>query len=235
VKRTKYIPIGGFQKQSLIDYPGYIASVIFTCGCNMGCRYCHNAQLIDFDYKPEDDGLNEENVFAWIKKNHILLDALVITGGEPTLHPSLPDFIARFKEMELKVKLDTNGTNPEMLDQLIADKLIDYVAMDIKAPLNLMRYRKVVGVALSETLLDKVMQSIRILNQKRGDCEFRTTVDESLSVDDFKAIAREISGRYYIQNRMEGSKTADQRIGQGDIDFLKSLIHAEMDLKVEFR
>jgi pyruvate formate lyase activating enzyme len=223
LKTTKLIPVGGFQKQSLIDYPGYIASVIFTCGCNFRCRYCHNAQLIDPDYMPDDINLNEENIIAWIQNNYKLLDAIVITGGEPTLHSSLPFFISRLKELGLNVKLDTNGTNPDMLDRLITDKLVDYVAMDIKAPLTLMKYKKVVGNGFNDPLLEKVLRSIRILNQKRVNCEFRTTVDESLSMDDFISIAGVISGNYYIQNRMEGGKVVDERIELKYVDSIQNL------------
>ena len=198
----KQIPIGGFHKQSLIDYPGHISAVIFTCGCNFRCDYCHNPHLLEDNGSSVSVDLNEELVLQWIRHNTKMLDAVVITGGEPTLHKSLPEFIRKIKDLGVKVKLDTNGSNPDMLQKLIEDGMLDYVAMDVKAPLSIIKYRAVVGNLFNDSLLEKVMRSVNILNQKKLECEFRTTADERFSIDDFKAIAGEISGSYYVQNRV---------------------------------
>jgi pyruvate formate lyase activating enzyme len=233
MKKHTSIPIGGFHKQSLIDYPGHVSAVIFTCGCNFRCNYCHNSQLIDIDYADERNGLNENILLNWLVKNAQLLDAVVFTGGEPTLHPILPLFMKKIKQLGLKIKLDTNGTNPSMLDLLIQEKLIDYVAMDIKAPLTLMKYRRVVGDKFDDPLLEKVMQSVRILNRKLVDCEFRTTVDESLSIEDFISIAGEISGKYYIQNKTKNGTVSIRKINMFDMETIKE--NVSPDLGVDLR
>ncbi|MDP4206306.1 MAG: anaerobic ribonucleoside-triphosphate reductase activating protein, partial [Bacteroidota bacterium] len=119
--------IGGFLKHTLTDYPGKIASIVFTKGCNFRCPYCHNPQLIE----NSDDELSPEIVLQYICKNKDLLDGVVITGGEPTLHRGLKTFILKVREIGLSVKLDTNGTHPEVLKDLMRDHLIDYIAMDI--------------------------------------------------------------------------------------------------------
>ncbi len=230
MKIQNKILIGGFHKQSLIDYPDNISAVIFTCGCNFSCNYCHNPQLIDSDLKDHSNRLSEEVILNWINKNSQMLDAVVITGGEPTLHSSLPSFIQKIKKFGIKVKLDTNGTNPDMLEKLIADGLVDYVAMDIKAPLSLMRYRKVVGDILDDPLLKKVMQSVKILNRKLIDCEFRTTADESLSVDDFIAIAGEISGKYYIQHRTDRNSASIKTAKIENLKEIKAKMPADLNL-----
>lgn len=232
MKNHNSLPIGGFHKQSLIDYPGYISAIVFTCGCNFKCNYCHNSQLINSDYVNESNELNESTVFKWIADNSKLLDAVVITGGEPTMHKTLPLFIDKIKKLGLKVKLDTNGTNPNMLENLISNKLVDYVAMDIKAPLSIMKYRKVVGDKFNDSLLEKVMQSVNILNAKKIDCEFRTTADESLSVDDFITIAGEISGKYYIQKRKDNKSITVQRMSEKDFIGFNKSAHSETKIKI---
>jgi len=217
------VPIGGFQKQSLIDYASNISAVIFTGGCNFRCNYCHNMQLIGCKTDASNN-IPEECVFEWLSKNKGLLDAVVITGGEPTLHKALPEFIRKIKQLGLKVKLDTNGTNPALLMHLINEKLVDYVAMDIKAPLSIMKYRKVVGEELNDSLFEKVLTAVEILNQKLIDCEFRTTFDDSLSMDDFKAIASRISGKYFIQKQVDADTDYIKQLDLKmlDIDLLKS-------------
>ncbi|PID92560.1 MAG: anaerobic ribonucleoside-triphosphate reductase activating protein [Bacteroidetes bacterium] len=228
------VPIGGFLKQSLIDYPGHISAVVFTCGCNFRCSYCHNARLIDINARAEEEGLNQQSVMDWIKANRHLLDAVVISGGEPCLHASLPAFIGQIKNMGLKVKLDSNGSNPAMLDQLIQARQLDYVAMDVKAPLNLMRYRQVVGNALSAPLFDKVLKSIGILMRKDVDYEFRTTMDKSLQMEDLLAIASAVSGRYFIQNRLEGGRQTGRLIAPSDVASLNKILDQE-DVHISLR
>lgn len=123
--------VGGLNKCSLIDYPGKIGAVVFTYGCNFNCPYCHNAGLVN-DGGPETR-YDDEAIFAFLKKRVGRLDAVVVSGGEPCLHSDLPDFIRPIKEMGYLVKLDTNGSRPAMLSSLLEQKLVDYVAMDIKA------------------------------------------------------------------------------------------------------
>ena len=119
-----------------MDYPGKIASVVFTQGCNFSCPYCHNRELI-----PVSPGsFPSAPVFSHLEKNRLLLDGVVITGGEPTLHSGLPDFIKAVRDLGLAVKLDTNGTNPKMLEILIRQDLVDYIAMDVKSSMDSERY-----------------------------------------------------------------------------------------------
>ena len=124
--------IGGLQKSSLIDYPGKICAIVFTIGCNFRCPYCHNPELVD----ETAEELSQDEFFAFLEKRIGKLDAVTITGGEPTLHNDLVPFIIKIKELGFLVKLDSNGTHPDVLAQLISEKSVDYIAMDIKAPLQ---------------------------------------------------------------------------------------------------
>ncbi|MGM0551903.1 MAG: anaerobic ribonucleoside-triphosphate reductase activating protein, partial [Bacteroidota bacterium] len=135
------LSFGGWQKQSFVDWPGQLSTVLFTSGCNLRCPYCHNATLL------RGENLSvypSEQVLSWLALNRQLLDAVVVSGGEPTLHKGLLPFFRNVKELGLKTKLDTNGTHPALLQQLIEQRLLDFVAMDIKAPLQLKAYKKVV-------------------------------------------------------------------------------------------
>ena len=184
MKIIKYI------KNSMIDFPRRIACVAFTYGCNWACWYCHNADLLH-----EKADLTDE-FFSFLENRRGWLDGVVICGGEPTIHSDLPATIRKIKEMGFDVKLDTNGTNPEMLERLIADKLIDYVAMDIKAP-----FEKLARVVKSTNQLTEVQKSINILLQNRVEYEFRTTVTPDLTETDIIKMAQSISGaeKYILQ------------------------------------
>lgn len=208
MEKQANIPIGGFQKQSLIDYYGHISAVIFTCNCNFRCLYCHNAQLVYPNLVNLIPKTGESEILAWLGDNKKFLDAVVISGGEPTMHATLPLFIKQIKKLNLKVKLDTNGTNPDMLELLIKKRLVDYIAMDIKAPLTLAKYKIIVGDSFNQSLLNSVLRSVVLLNEKKVDSEFRTTMDEHLSMEDFFAIAERISKRYYIQEQHKNGNTA---------------------------
>jgi pyruvate formate lyase activating enzyme len=133
--------IGGLQKFSLLDYPGKISAVVFTQGCNFRCPYCHNPELVD----PErfQECIPEDEIFAFLETRRGKLEAVTVTGGEPTIQNGLSSFVRRIKDMGFMVKLDTNGSRPEVLEELIRHKLIDYIAMDIKAPLE--KYEAVTG------------------------------------------------------------------------------------------
>ena len=174
----------------MIDFPRHIACVAFTYGCNWNCWYCHNADLLH-----EQVDLTDE-FFTFLENRRGWLDGVVICGGEPTIHSDLPITIRKIKEMGFDVKLDTNGTNPEMLENLIVDKLIDYVAMDIKAPPG-----KLSSIVKSNNNIDKVQKSINILLQNRVEYEFRTTVTPDLTETDIVKMAQSISGaeKYILQ------------------------------------
>jgi pyruvate formate lyase activating enzyme len=187
--------IGAIQKTSLIDYQGLISCVLFTQGCNFRCGYCHNPELLDANNwsKP----LLLDTIFSFLAKRVGKLDGVVITGGEPTLHLGLPDFIKKIKNMGFKVKLDTNGTNHEMLKSLLEDFLVDYIAMDVKAPLN--KYSLITG---KDVRIDQVRLSIDLIMSKAPDYEFRTTiVEDQLDFEDIFELGADIKGakRYYLQ------------------------------------
>ena len=167
------IEIGGFQKQSFIDYPKKISSIIFTIGCNFRCPYCHNSNLL---YAEKIKNISELKILSYLQNNKKYIDGVVITGGEPTLHGDLPEFIAKVKSFGYSVKLDTNGTNPEMLRKLIKEGLLDFIAMDIKAPLEFQKYNKATGGMLTEKLFENVKKSIHIIINSGVDYEFRTTL-----------------------------------------------------------
>ena len=196
--------IGGFQKFSLIDYPGKICAIVFTQGCNFRCPYCHNPELV----KPSLFGktIPEEEIFSFLEKRKGKLDAVEITGGEPTLQKDLVDFIQRIKEIGYLVKLDTNGSNPEMLEIIINHGLVDYIAMDIKAPLE--KYKEVIHSVINP---EKIKRSIRTIMSSNIKYEFRTTVVKSqLSKEDIINIGKLIEGaELYILQKFIPSKTLD--------------------------
>lgn len=187
--------IGGFIKNSLIDYPGKIAAVVFTQGCNMQCRYCHNPELVLPEMIKEAGSIPEEQVFDYLEKNKQMLDAVVVTGGEPTLQGDLIDFIIKVKSYGLLVKLDTNGSAPETLKELIDLKLIDYIAMDVKAPLELKKYQEIAGDIVNYEMLDKIKNSIWRIIKSGLPHEFRTTtVKHLITKDDIERICESIKG-----------------------------------------
>lgn len=200
--------IGGLQKSSLIDYPEKISAIIFTQGCNLKCSYCHNPELIN---GIQQTGIDEAQILNFLISRKGKLDGVVITGGEPTLHKDLPEFIKQIKILGFSVKLDTNGTNPEMLESLIHENLIDYVAMDIKAPIE--KYKEIV---CADVNTDNILKSIDILKKSDIDYEFRTTVIKSqLLTEDFENIGKLIknSEKYYLQ-RFVPTKTLNKKFLQ---------------------
>ncbi len=181
--------IVGFNKTSLLDWDGHVVAVIYLPDCNMRCHYCHNRDLV-LDPKVFDEVPLSE-VEEFVKENLEFLDGVVITGGEPTIHSDLPDLVRHIKDLGVKVKLDTNGTNPEMLGDLIDSGLLDYVAMDIKAPLN-DRYEDVCGVPVN---IEMIKRSIEVLERSNIDHEFRVTVVPILLTSgDIESIAAYIGG-----------------------------------------
>lgn len=188
--------IGGFQKFSLIDYPGKICAIIFTRGCNFRCRYCHNPELvIPEKYAPE---IPLSEIYNFLENRRGKLDAVCITGGEPTLQPDLIKTMKKIKDMGFLVKLDTNGSYPEVLEEVINNRLADYLAMDVKAPLK--DYAKIVNRYIP---VEKLKKSIELIMNSGIKYEFRTTVVKPLVTEnDLKEIAQEIRGaeNYYLQN-----------------------------------
>lgn len=162
--------IGGFQKVSLIDFPGKISAIVFTSGCNFRCPFCYNQDLVIGSDKSK--AIPEEEIFTYLKKRKKILEGVVITGGEPFLQGDLSRFLKRAKGLGFYTKLDTNGSHPESLQCIIAKGLVDFVAVDIKAPLG-DRYRQAAGVDCDG---EAVFESVRILIERGMDFELRTTV-----------------------------------------------------------
>ena len=165
--------IGGLQKVTLIDYPGKIACTVFCLGCNFRCGFCYNKELVLPEKTKSQIKIPEKEFFNFLKGRKNLLQGVTVSGGEPTIYEDLPDFIKKIKKLDYFVKLDTNGSNPEMLKDLIEKKLIDYVAMDIKAPLINTKYTQITGI---KGILNKVKKSIKIIKNSGLDYEFRTTI-----------------------------------------------------------
>lgn len=187
----------GFQKLTLLDFPGHVACTLFTAGCNFRCPFCHNASLVT--HIDNSVFYSEEYILDYLGKRAGVLDGVCITGGEPLMHKELPDFIAKVKALGYKVKLDTNGSYPDRLAALIDSGNIDYVAMDIKN----CKEKYLLTADCSEEDFFKVEKSVELLKQKKIDFEFRTTVvKEFHTVDDIKKIAEWINGtdKYFLQN-----------------------------------
>ena len=186
----------GFIETSLLDWDGHIVASIYLPGCNFRCPYCHNKNAV---LNPDSfDEVPMEYIESYVSENKDFLDGIVVSGGEPTTHSDLADLLRKIKEFGLKVKLDTNGTNPDVLEHLISENLIDYIAMDVKAPLN-KKYSDTAGVNVN---LDNIKRSIDIIQSSGIDYEFRTTVVPIfLSEDDVHSIISELSGskKYALQ------------------------------------
>jgi len=202
-KAGRMIKIHGFNKLTLLDYPEKVAATIFLGNCNFRCPFCQNGGLVlNPDGEPE---IPMEDVLKVLKKRKGLLDGVCITGGEPTLHPDLPDFISKVKALGYAVKLDTNGSRPWVIKSLVKDKLIDYVAMDIKNSPE--RYAETTGILHLD--FPCIEESVEFLMSGAVDYEFRTTVARELhSEDDFRKIGDWIAGcrRYFLQNYQESEQ-----------------------------
>lgn len=189
--------IGGLEKLTLIDYPGKIACTVFLIGCNFRCPFCYSSELVLPEKIKKQPIISEKEFFAFLKQRKSLLEGVVICGGEPTIHKDLPVFIKKIKKLGFLVKLDTNGSNPEMLKMLISKRLVDYVAMDVKAPKE--KYERLTGVPID---LKKIEKSIEMISEHAPAYEFRTTfVPELLTKEDIVEIAHWLRGAelYYLQ------------------------------------
>jgi len=194
--------IGGFQKVSLVEYPGKVSAVVFTAGCNLRCPFCYVPQLVLPESVSALVGLPEELIFSFLERNRGLVDAFVVTGGEPTIYDDLPQLLERAKFLGLSTGLATNGMRPSMLEELIGKGLLDYVAMDVKAALTPERYSRAVGVELGPEELGDIERSIDLILRSGIDHEFRTTLVRELhTADEIIEIARRLSGakRYCLQ------------------------------------
>ena len=191
--------IKGLQKTTLLDFPGKVACTVFTAGCNFRCPFCHNASLVI--HAGDVDEIPEEEFFSYISKRKGILDGVAITGGEPLMAHGIEDFIKRIKSMGFLVKLDTNGAFPDRLEALLDQKLVDYVAMDVKNSKE--KYPLTIGL---DSMPEGIERSIKIIMDKAPDYEFRTTVVRELHTpQDIVDITKWISGakRYFLQTYVD--------------------------------
>ena len=210
--------IGGLQRFSLIDYPGKISAVVFTQGCNFRCPYCHNPELVSFNR----EGLIEENyILSFLEERRGKIDGVVLTGGEPTLQSDLVDFLREIKNLGFLVKLDTNGSCPEIIEELLERKLLDYIAMDIKGSLE--NYSEIINVKVD---IEKIKKSIDIIMHSGVSYEFRTTIVKSqLKRDDILKIGESIrSAELYVLQSFRPTKTLDP-------NFLKETSYTKEELE----
>lgn len=201
--------IGGLQKVTLVDYPGKIACTIFLSGCNFRCPFCYSKELVLPENIKNHPQLIEDEIFSFLEQRKGLLEGVVLCGGEPTINSDLPDLCQRIKKLGFFLKLDTNGSNPEMLKRLIDEKLIDYIAMDIKAPLTQEKYNYFTGVNLP---IEKIKESIALIKNCGLDYEFRSTIVPGLhSREDIIQMAKDIAPakRYFLQQFRNDKETID--------------------------
>jgi len=201
--------IGGLQKLTLVDYPNKIAATVFLSGCNFKCGFCHNPSLVNI--KKDEEEISETEFFKFLKTKQSLIDGICITGGEPTINADLPEFIKKIRDLNFSIKLDTNGNNPEMLERLIEEKLLNFIAMDIKTSPE--KYEQVVrgniypvksrvaGSRQSE-IFNRVKKSVELIKKSGINYEFRTTVVPGIvERQDIEKIGKWLKGvkKYVLQ------------------------------------
>lgn len=218
LKIKRMIKIKGFSGVTLIDYPNNISSIVYTGGCNFRCPFCYNKRLVINDLIENNPDFSVQEILYKLENRINFIDGVVITGGEPTIWGSdLIDFIKQIKQLKLKVKLDTNGSNPDVIVQLLNENYLDYIAMDIKtSPLN---YSAICDI---DNISEKIIRSINIIRDSKVDYEWRTTVYQPLiDKDNFKSISNYVKtgDKYYLQKfspiveeLIEPSKNINQNI-----------------------
>ena len=214
--------IAGLQKLTTTDFPGVIAAIVFTQGCNLKCPYCQNSGLIPISISESSSNLSQEEFFEFLAKRKKVLEGIVITGGEPLVQKDLKEFIQKIKALGYLIKLDTNGTNPEKLKELLDENLVDYVAMDVKNDFT--TYDKTSGTASIN--MTNIQQSIQTLKESNVPHEFRTTiVKEFHTADNIQKIASYLGKeqRYFIQNFEDSSNVLNHRLHGFTKDELISL------------
>ncbi|MFH0929852.1 MAG: anaerobic ribonucleoside-triphosphate reductase activating protein [Candidatus Moraniibacteriota bacterium] len=202
--------LGGLQKLTLIDYPGHIAATVFTVGCNFRCPFCHNPELVISNFQFPISNILEKDFFEFLESRKGKLEGICITGGEPTIQPDLIEFVRKIKELGYKVKLDTNGTRPDVLRRLYNEKLLDFVAMDIKSDLD--SYSKTTNGKVD---LGRIKLSVDLIRNSGVDYEFRTTAVPGLhSESNFVKIGEWLKGskKYVLQAFEDKGKILDPKL-----------------------
>jgi len=228
--------IKGLQKTSMVDFPPYLSCTIFFSGCNFRCGFCYNVDIVNDSKQLKE--YSEDEILKFLEKRKKVLDGVCITGGEPTLYKNLENFIKKIKKLNYKVKLDTNGTNPKLLKELIAEKLLDFIAMDIKSSKE--GYDKAAGIKVD---LNKIQESIDLIRNSNVNHEFRSTILPKIySKEDAISIGKWLKGskKYALQQFVVKTGTLDPKFEKAkpyDIQTLKEfkkLLEPYFD-KVELR
>ena len=198
--------IGALQKTTLTDFPGKVACIVFLVNCNFKCKFCYSKELTSHRYfkKSKRELIEEKDFFAFLGSKKKMLDGVVITGGEPTVSPGLHNFIKKIKELGFKVKLDTNGTNPDILKKLFSEKLVDYVAMDFKAPVG-----KFHEITQSSIPFETILDSVSLLKASGIPHEFRTTLYPKLTKEDLLEMSHFLKGEKWFWQLFQGKNALD--------------------------
>lgn len=217
----------GMIKNSFVDFPNNISTVVFTFGCNFNCWYCHNRQIIEGE---RNEPISDKDVLSFLEQREGMIDGVVISGGEPTLCDGLEEFIIQVRKLGFKVKLDTNGTNPSVLKNLLNKKLLDFVAMDIKTSFN--NYPKLVGGCVN---IEDVKLSINLLLNSNINYEFRTTFSPDVTVENIEEIASYIkNAKAYAIQKYNPPNQSVIKIPHSFDDFNKALKTAKKYVKNSF-
>lgn len=229
--------IGGLQKVTLVDYPGKLACTVFLSGCNFRCPFCYSKELVLPEEIKNQPEISEKSFFEFLNEKKEMLQACVLCGGEPTVYGNdLVEFIKKIKEKGFLVKLDTNGTDSEMIKRLIDDNLVDYIAMDIKAPLTKEKYAKASGK--EDVDIDKIKESVFLIKNSIVDYEFRSTIVPSIhSKEDIIQMANDISpAKKYFLQRFRGEKgVIDKELGNSKPYSDETLKEIEEKIKNDFQ
>ena len=200
--------ISGFTKLTLIDYPKKLACIVFTQGCNYNCAFCQNSGLIKCE---KESLIDQDSIFKYLEKRKNILEGVVISGGEPTIQPKLYDFIKKIKKIGMLVKLDTNGSNPDVIKKLIEERLIDYIAMDVKNVFD--EYNPIVN--LRRVNIENIKESIELIKNSGVEHEFRTTIMKNYhNVDNLAKICEYLgkNEKYYLQNFEDSENVLDKNL-----------------------
>lgn len=201
--------IGGFLKQSLIDWEGMITAVIFTKGCNFRCGYCHNPSLVLPELFNETTDIEIEEILTYLNSRKKWIDGVVISGGEPTIHSDSPYLIKAIRQDGYLIKLDTNGSNPSMIEGLISERLVDFVAMDIKTVLLPAEYARITNCP-DTCLIEKVVKSVNILRESGIQYQFRTTLIPMVHTEEIvEDLTKEFKSDPWIQQQYRQGITID--------------------------
>lgn len=211
--------ISGFNKLTLLDYPGKMAAMLFTQGCNWNCKFCQNSDLIHYD---EEGIIPEEDILDYLEKRKGMLEGLVVSGGEPTMQKDLKDFLRKVKSKGYQIKLDTNGSTPDILKEIIEEKLVDYIAMDIKNIFE--EYEPIVNIKKINQA--SIKKSIELIKNSGIDHEFRTTIMKNYhDIEKIKKIYGYLGDneKYYLQNFEDSDGVLDKTLVSYSKDELKFL------------